>query len=129
MGDSGRVTKFAAVTPRLPVSDVETALAFYVDKLGFALGWKWGSPLTHANVCRDAIALDLIASAADRRGTGMAYVQVSGVDAYFSELKGRNVASSDIGNRPYGMRDFEVVDPCGNRLAFGEPINGPSAAR
>jgi len=51
----------------------------------------------------------------------MAYVQLSGVDVYFSELKQRNVALSDIANRPYGMRDFEVIDPCGNRLAFGEP--------
>ena len=121
MGSSAAVAKFEAVTPRLPVSDVEKAITFYVDQLGFALGWKWGNPLTHANVCRDSIALDLIASPADRKGTAMAYVQLSGVDAYFSELKGRNVVLGDIGNRPYGMRDFEVVDPCGNRLAFGEP--------
>lgn len=113
--------KFEAVTPRLPVADVEDTLTFYVDKLGFGLGWKWGNPLTHANVCRDSIALDLVASAADRQGTAMAYVRLSGVDAYFLELKERNVVLSDIGNRPYGMRDFEVVDPCGNRIAFGEP--------
>ena len=121
MGTPVEVTNFEAVTPRLPVSDVEKALAFYVDKLGFTLGWKWGSPLTHANVCRDSIALDLIASPAERQGTAMAYVQLRGVDAYFSELQGRSVQLSDIGNRAYGMRDFEVVDPCGNRLAFGEP--------
>jgi catechol 2,3-dioxygenase-like lactoylglutathione lyase family enzyme len=103
------------------VHDIEKALTFYVDKLGFQLGWKWGTPLTHANVCRDSISLDLVALPAERCGTAMAYVQLSGVDAYFSELKGRNVEVSDLGDRPYGMRDFEVVDPNGNRLAFGEP--------
>ena len=113
--------KFEAVTPRLPVGDVEGALTFYLDKLGFQLGWKWGAPLTHANVCRDSISLDLIAAPAERCGTAMAYVQLSGVDAYFSELRGRNVDLSDLGDRPYGMRDFEVIDPSGNRLAFGEP--------
>ena len=113
--------KFEAITPRLPVSDVQRALAFYLDQLGFTLGWKWGSPLTHANACRDSIAVDLIASVAGRSGTAMAYVQVRGVDAYFAELKSRNVELSAIGDRPYGMRDFEVVDPFGNRLAFGEP--------
>ena len=51
----------------------------------------------------------------------MAYIQLSGVDVYFAELKGRNVAVSELGERSYGMRDFEVVDPHGNRLAFGEP--------
>ena len=116
--------KFEAVTPRLPVSDVKNALAFYVDQLGFQLGWQWGTPLTHANVCRDSISLDLIASPAERRGTAMAYIQLSGVDAYFSELKGRNVDLGELGDRPYGMRDFEVIDPNGNRLAFGEPTAG-----
>jgi catechol 2,3-dioxygenase-like lactoylglutathione lyase family enzyme len=100
--------KLEAVTPRLPVSDVEEALAFYVDQLGFQLGWKWGNPLTHANVCRDSISLDLLASPPERRGTAMTYIQLSGVDAYFSELRGRNVTLSELGDRSYGMRDFEV---------------------
>lgn len=113
--------KFKAVTPRLPVVDVEKALTFYLNMLGFELGWKWGSPPTHANVCRDSISLDLIAVPAQRCGTAMAYVQVSEVDAYFAELKSRNVDVSGLGDRPYGMRDFEVIDPNGNRLAFGEP--------
>lgn len=122
MQSSARVTpKFEAVTPRLPVADVAQALAFYVEQLGFQLGWKWGDPLTHANVCRDSIALDLIASPASRRGTAMVYIQLSGVDAYFAELKSRNVEVSELGDREYGMRDFETVDACGNRLAFGEP--------
>ena len=113
--------KFEAITPRLPVSDVERALIFYVDQLGFRLGWRWGDPLTHANVCPDLIAVDLIASRDGRTGTAMAYIQIRAVDAYFAELKGRNVEASEPADRPYGMRDFEVVDPFGNRLAFGEP--------
>jgi catechol 2,3-dioxygenase-like lactoylglutathione lyase family enzyme len=113
--------KFEAVTPRLPVADVEKALAFYVDQMGFQLGWKWGDPLTHANVCRDSISIDLILSPPERLGTAMAYFQLNGVDAYFSELKGRNVDVCELEDRLYGMRDFEVVDPDGNRLAFGEP--------
>jgi uncharacterized glyoxalase superfamily protein PhnB len=54
----------------------------------------------------------------------MAYIQIRGVDAYFAELKGRNVELSELADRSYGMRDFEVVDPFGNRLAFGEPTTG-----
>ena len=113
--------QFEAVTPRLPVTDVERALGFYTDQLGFQLGWKWGNPLTHVNVCRGSISLDLISAPEGRRGTAMAYIQVSGVDEYFSELKRKNLSVSAPQDRPYGMRDFEVVDPDGNRLAFGEP--------
>jgi catechol 2,3-dioxygenase-like lactoylglutathione lyase family enzyme len=122
MNSSGHTgPRFEAITPPLPVPDVEKAVAFYVRQLGFQLGWKWGNPVTHANVCRDSISLDLIALPADRCGTAMAYIQLIGVDAYFSELKGQNVDLSELGDRPYGMRDFEVLDPHGNRLAFGEP--------
>lgn len=113
--------RFEAVTPRVPVEDVEEALKFYCNQLGFDIGWKWGTPVTHANVCRDSISLDLISVPVGRRGTAMAYIQVTGVDAYHSELSARGVGLSDLGDREYGMRDFEVVDPEGNRLAFGEP--------
>jgi catechol 2,3-dioxygenase-like lactoylglutathione lyase family enzyme len=116
------VPRFEAVTPRLPVPDVDEALLFYQEKLGFLVGWKWGNPVSHANVCRDAISLDLIANPEGRRGPALAYIQVSGVDSYFSELRERNVELGDLADRPYGMRDFEVVDPSGNRLAFGEPL-------
>jgi catechol 2,3-dioxygenase-like lactoylglutathione lyase family enzyme len=111
---------FEAITPRVPVQDVEAALTFYREQLGFDLGWKWGTPVTHANVCRDSIGLDLIGSG-PQRGTAMAYIQLRGVDAYYAELKARGVGVSDLGDRDYGMREFEVIDPDGNRLAFGEP--------
>jgi uncharacterized glyoxalase superfamily protein PhnB len=78
--------------------------------------------VTHANVCRNDVSFDLISVPAGRQGTAMAYVQVSGIDAYHAELSARGVQVSAVDNRPYGMRDFEVVDPCGNRIAFGQPL-------
>jgi catechol 2,3-dioxygenase-like lactoylglutathione lyase family enzyme len=114
--------KFEAVSPRIPVQDVEELLAFYVGELGFELRWKWGEPATHASVCRNEVSFDLISVPAGRQGTAMAYVQVSGVDAYHAELRARGVQVSAVDNHPYGMRDFEVVDPCGNRIAFGQPL-------
>jgi catechol 2,3-dioxygenase-like lactoylglutathione lyase family enzyme len=117
--------RFEAVTPRMPVRDVDEALAFYRDRLGFELGWTWGSPVTHANVCRGSISLDLVAAPVGRTGTAMAYIHVIGVDAYHSELNARGVPVSNLAHRDYGMRDFEVVDPSGNRLAFGEPTKQP----
>jgi catechol 2,3-dioxygenase-like lactoylglutathione lyase family enzyme len=115
--------RFDAVTPRLPVLNVEELLAFYINGLGFELGWKWGEPVTHANVCRNAVSIDLISVPWGREGTAMAYVQMHGVDTYHAELRGRGVNVSEVDDRPYGMRDFEVVDPCGNRIAFGQPLS------
>ena len=113
---------FDSVTPRIPVPDIESALTFYIDRLGFGLAWKWGDPLTHAGICRDSVSLDLIVVPAARQGTAMAYIRIDGVDAYYAELRARNVAVGDIADREYGLRDFEVRDPSGNRLAFGQPL-------
>lgn len=113
---------FEGVTPRLPVSDVDTALAFYIEKLGLQLGWKWGEPVSHANVCRNGVSFDLISVPPGRQGTAMAYVQMTGVDAYHAELKAKSVNVTAVEDRPYGMRDFEVEDPSGNRIAFGQSL-------
>src|SRR5207342_3872710 len=32
-------SRFEAVTPRLPVRDVEKVLAFYIEQLGFQMAW------------------------------------------------------------------------------------------
>ena len=54
----------------------------------------------------------------------MAYIRIKGVDAYYAGLQQRAADIGNIGDRDYGMRDFEVIDPDGNRLAFGEPLVG-----
>ena len=115
---------FQAITPRVPVESIEDALAFYRDQLGFDLGWTWGTPPTHANVCRDSISIDLVVAPTGNAGTAMAYVQVQGIDAYYAEVTTRGTLVGGLGDRPYGMRDFEVIDPDGNRLAFGESAPG-----
>jgi catechol 2,3-dioxygenase-like lactoylglutathione lyase family enzyme len=115
--------KFEGISPWFPVSDVTAALAFYREQLGFDLGWIWGDPPTHANVCRGAIDISL-ALEPSRAGTGEAYVGLRGVDAYYKELQGRQVQVGELDDREYGMRDFALVDPDGNRLVFGEPAVG-----
>lgn len=56
-------------------------------------------------------------------GPGTAYIHVEGVDALYAEFVGRKVAI----HRPlevteYRMKDFDLYDPDGNRLCFGETV-------
>lgn len=47
------------------------------------------------------------------------------VDALHDELRSRGVAIvHPPGDRPYGMRDFEIYNLDGNRLTFGMGIGG-----
>lgn len=119
--DADRAT-LKAITPRIPAKDMAASIHYYCEKLGFDLGWKWGNPTSHANVCRDQISIDLF-SFTHGASPAMAYIQVSGVDTYYSELTQRGTEVSRLADKPYGMRDFEVINPSGNRIAFGEPIH------
>lgn len=117
---AGAETKFEGVSPVFPVSDVPAAVAFYRERLGFDLGWIWGDPPTHASVCRGAVGISLTLEPSDA-GSGEAYVELRGVDAYYAELRARNVQLGELQDRAYGMRDFALIDLDGNRLVFGEP--------
>ncbi len=112
---------FEGISPWFPVAELAAALAFYRDRLGFDIGWTWGDPPTHANVCRGNVDISLAVDP-EKAGSGEAYVGLRGVDAYFAELQSRGVACGELADRVYGMRDFALTDPSGNRIVFGEPI-------
>jgi catechol 2,3-dioxygenase-like lactoylglutathione lyase family enzyme len=111
--------RFEGISPVFPVSDIASAVSFYCEALGFKLGWTWGEPPTHASVDRDQIDIMLTLNPV-KAGSGDAYVGLKGVESYFAELKARRVPLGELSDRPYGMRDFAVRDPDGNRLVFGE---------
>jgi uncharacterized glyoxalase superfamily protein PhnB len=103
------------------VTRIDVARRYYEQALGFGLAWTWGDPPTHAGLRRDHVTLDLIVQDADRVGTAMLYVRISGVDDYHASLRARGVSVGALAHRPYGLRDFQIIDPFGNRIAFGEP--------
>lgn len=118
----GDTAKLESAVPTLQVTDLSAAIAFYRDLLGFELGWTWGDPPKRASVCRDRVELTFVQSAGAASATSNVYVHTTGIDNYYSRVSRSDAVTVPIGNRPYGMRDFSIVDPSGNQLSFGEPI-------
>jgi uncharacterized glyoxalase superfamily protein PhnB len=110
-----------AAVPILSVTDLSEALDFYERVLGFQVGWKWGEPSHLASVCRDRVEVNLSQSSEAKPAISKVYFQMAGVDAYYNQV---TVAGARVvvplADRPYGMRDFRIVDPSGNELSFGE---------
>ena len=104
------------------VSDLPKSIKHYRDALGFKVTFEYGNPTSYACLCRDEIALHLLAARETKRlaGNGGICVFVSDVDKVHAELstRGANVIKSPQ-NCDYGMRDFDVVDLDGNHLTFG----------
>lgn len=120
------LTGFASV---LTVTNVAAALAYYVDVLHFTVQFQMGSPASYAIIERGHVSLHLMPVSQDPATLGCArvYVYAAGVDALQAEFRARGCAIEvEAQDFAYGMREFSVRDPDGNRLTFGEPVAAPA---
>jgi len=89
---------------------------------------QYGQPTFYACLCRDEVALHLLASGKTKQlpGNGGVCVFVRDVDGIFAELtkRGAKVVKPPQ-DYDYGMRDFDVVDLDGNHLTFGMESRPP----
>ena len=113
------------VVPILSVADLAASLDYYTSVLGFEVAWEWGEPAYLASVFRDEVELNLskVESTATLTASKV-YFQVLDVGAYYAQVTAAG-AKVDVAldDRPYGMKDFRIVDPSGNELSFGEGID------
>ena len=104
--------------PALPFDNVPGAVAYYRDVLGFRINYQQADL---GVMDRDAITILLIARTAEYKGIGSFEVYVSDADALYEELsrKGARILGPPV-SRPWGLRDFTVIDPEGNRITFAQ---------
>ena len=104
--------------PALPFDDLKAAVAYFRDVLGFRINYQQADL---GVMDRDAISVLLIARTAEYKGIGSFSVYVSDADALYEELlaNGAKILGPPV-SRPWGLRDFTVVDPEGNRITFAQ---------
>jgi predicted enzyme related to lactoylglutathione lyase len=114
------------VSPTLHVTDMRRTLSFFEGSLGFRCTFKVHDELhpeiPYAIVERDdvAIHLQLRDGAA---GTSSCYITVDDADAVWAQVQKAGVrVLRPIEDSSYGMRDFNIADPDGNTLGFGQPM-------
>src|SRR5215469_12239523 len=100
------------------VGDITKSIAHYRDALGFDVTFQYGDPTFYACLCRDEVALHLLAAHRTGRlpGNGGICVFVRDVDQVHADLvaRGANVLKAPE-DYAYGMRDFDVRDLDGNQ--------------
>src|SRR5262245_886030 len=103
--------------PVVPVTDVQQAIAFYRDNLGFALAFEQGE---YAGIDRGAAHLHLDGVLDAAAGQVTVRLAVRGVDALYAEIEPRGVVNpaEPLNTKPWGARQFSVLDCCGNRITF-----------
>ena len=105
----------------LPVSDLETAIEFYVTKLGFKLGFRWGDPPFFAGVTLGKMEI-FLKEDTPAPNAGAVVFMVGDSDALYKFHLANGVEVVEpIEDRNYGIRDYAVKDLYGYRLVFGQP--------
>ncbi len=110
---------FTHAFPVLAVSNLDTALAFYTERLGFQLDWRSGD---HTAVVGNGV-ISVFLKTTDAGGLGPASVilNVEDADAVFSAWRDAVVSMLDtIATKPWGMRELTAEDLDGNALTVGQ---------
>jgi catechol 2,3-dioxygenase-like lactoylglutathione lyase family enzyme len=111
----------------LPVSDIDAAIDFYTNKLGFWLAFKWGEPPSMAGVNLGHVQIFLHLGTPNPEGCAMYFV-VGDADELHELHKANGVEIVVVPeDREYGLRDYGVRDLYGYKLDFGHPLfnSGP----
>lgn len=104
----------------MPLNDVAAGVAWYRDILGFSVNYAQHDI---GVMDRDKARVILIARTEKHSGIGSCYIYVHDADALYTEFRGRGVAiANEPVSQPWGLREFIVFDPEGNRISFGQPF-------
>lgn len=116
--------------PILPARDLAETRAFY-ERLGFqAVGW-WPTAFGgYAILVRGDLSMHFFSFADISPGENYAqcYWRVQDVDTLYAEFHELGLPRfgiprlDPVGDKPWGMREFAVVDPNGNLIRVGRQI-------
>lgn len=109
------------------VTDIERALEFYRDGIGFDVDFSHGDPTSFCGLSWGNVFLHLTNRYPHGSdvGHGNMYIMLDEADTLYERLQsfGADILSP-IDDRAHGLRDFVVTDPDGNRIAIGCRISG-----
>jgi predicted enzyme related to lactoylglutathione lyase len=118
--------KLGNISPLIPAGDdVEKAIAFYEQQLGFTTIHKEGEPARMAIVQRDSAAIFLVKN--DYRhlpeGTSIR-IQVDAIEQLYEEFQAKGGQmihpNGRLETKPWGPKEFSVIDLAGVCITFYE---------
>jgi catechol 2,3-dioxygenase-like lactoylglutathione lyase family enzyme len=115
-----------AINPKLPMRNKKITKDFYINKLGFQL-FGLTDFEGYLMVCRDHIQIHFFEySTLDiKENDGQVYIRTDNIDHLYQEFLANKIAIHPAGyleTKPWGQREFSLLDPDNNLLTFGQGI-------
>jgi len=123
-----------AIVPQFLVDDLDRAVAYYRDRLGFTVDFTYDD--FYAGISRDGCAIHLkeAGKLAEERAHRKreehldAYIDVTGIQDLYADLQRRGATvTRPLEERPWACLDFYVEDADGYILCFSERLTASKA--
>jgi len=113
--------KMTRLIPMLPVRSMPASVAFY-QKLGFGIeqrndGWRWA--MLCFGECRLMVDESINVDPGVPR-TSVLYLYPDDISEYHQQVRKNGLAVPELEVSFYGMTEFRMDDPDGNRLWVGQ---------
>lgn len=115
-----------AVHPKLPMRNKNSTQNFYVEKLGFKIV---GSPDFEGYIMVEKDNIQLHFFEHQHLNTlenyGQVYIRVNNIEQLYNNFINNNISIHPNGSleaKPWGMKEFSLLDPDFNLLTFGEEL-------
>ncbi len=114
------------ISPKLPMRNINTTKNYYVNTLGFEVFGAHQST-DYLMVQKDNIQIHFFEynTLNPLENYGQVYIRVKDIDALYQSLLDKNVAihpNGHLATKPWGQREFSLLDPDHNLLTFGETV-------
>ena len=117
-----------SLVPMLSVLDLGRTIAFYTDRLGFRVIATFGDPPVWCTIERDGVrimfnqppAAEMAALPRHVRDFQVFYFYPDDVEVLHAAWRVDGLPVTDLRVTPYGMKEFELRDPDGIWLWFGQ---------
>lgn len=109
------------IHPKLPMRDKNMTREFYLEKLEFR---QFGGDYPgYLMVEKDGIQIHFFAfpTLDPKENDGQVYIRTDDIDALYAWIQSRNVHCTRLETKPWGQKEFSVLDPDHNLLTFGQP--------
>lgn len=131
------------VIPALPIHQIEPAVTFYRDRLGFEVGYQgedfaivrrdraeihlWSARDEHWKAGSRNASRSPVVSGAESflAGTASCRIEVEGIDTLYDECRENGVLyehDTVVEDQPWGTREFPVLDLERNLITFFQPL-------
>jgi uncharacterized glyoxalase superfamily protein PhnB len=114
--------KMTRLIPMLPVKSMPASVSFYCGMLGFEVEKRmdeWGWAMLRFDDCRLMVDQSINAHPTKARES-IIYLYPDDVVEYHKQVRENGVAVPELTVTFYGLTEFRINDPDGNRLWIGQ---------